>query len=158
MGCALVYFSFSEVCCSQTCFVLLLREQSCNWDLYKFVLISWPRSTSRYLLHPRIFIACEGSREKPWLTVRRGPNTAGCKWRGEVPVRRSLRGPPPALGYGGPDFGSRSQCDICSQNYTLIVSQRSRRRSRVLTALVSSSAVIIAPDGVLKNGWEKKRE
>lgn len=48
---------FSEVCYSQMCFVFLLHKQSCKWDLYKFVLISWPGAASRYLLHRRILIA-----------------------------------------------------------------------------------------------------
>lgn len=37
--------------------VFLLHKQSCKWDLYKFVLISWPGAASRYLLHRRILIA-----------------------------------------------------------------------------------------------------
>lgn len=48
---------FSEVCYSQMCFGFLLHKQSCKWDLYKFVLISWPGAASRYLLHRRILIA-----------------------------------------------------------------------------------------------------
>lgn len=137
------------------CFGFLLHKQSCKWDLYKFVLISWPGAASRYLLHRRILIAASRvGRSLGSQCTEDEMQQAAVAWRGA-----SSAEPPPALRYGGLDFGTRSQRDICSQNYTLIVSQRSQRHSRVLTALVSSSsAVIIAPGGVLKNGWEKKRD